>query len=252
MRETSDTGWLIARPIAHRGYHDAASGRIENTLPAFEAAIARNFAIECDVRETSDGQVVVFHDDTLARLTETPGEVAGLSLAEVRAARFRGSDAHVPTLDEALDLVDGRVPLFVELKTGVANSERLARAVAAALATYEGQVAVMSFTPEALTATRTYAPQLVRGMIVDGFSRSDYPQLSPLARFALRHLFAAPFVLPRFVACAVECLPASAPLALHHFFELPLLTWTIRNPSERKLARVWADQIIFEGFDPDA
>ncbi len=65
--------WLTARPIAHRGYHDRAQRRIENTLPAAEAAIAHNFAIECDLQATADGRVVVFHDDVLDRLTEPTG-----------------------------------------------------------------------------------------------------------------------------------------------------------------------------------
>ena len=67
---TGDFGWLVARPIAHRGLHDAAKGIIENSLAAARAAIAGNYAIECDAQLSADGEAVVFHDDTLDRLTE--------------------------------------------------------------------------------------------------------------------------------------------------------------------------------------
>src|SRR4029079_7058394 len=106
--------WLTARPIAHRGYHNRAERRIENTLPAAAAAVERRFAIECDLQITSDNRPVVFHDKTLDRLTEAAGKLADKTLAEARAVRFRESDARIPTLEELLDLVDGRVPLVIE------------------------------------------------------------------------------------------------------------------------------------------
>ena len=252
MREPGDLGWLTARPIAHRGFHDAGAGRIENTEPAFQAAIARGFAIECDVRETGDGAVVVFHDATLDRLTDARGAVQRTSLDTLRGVRFRGSGARIPTLEDLLDLTDGRTPLVIELKTDEGNDQRLAAAVAGALSNYSGAAAVMSFAPRVMIAMRRLAPQVPRGMIVDAATRAHYPSLSALGRFSLRHLAAAPAVLPSFTACDRAHLPASMPLILRHFLRLPLLTWTVRSPAEREAARAWADQIIFEGFDPDA
>ena len=95
--------WLTARPIAHRGYHDRHAGRLENTLSAAEAAIARSFAVECDLQLTADGAVIVFHDDTLDRLTDLKGPVAAKSLAELKAARLSGSTDRIPTLAELLE-----------------------------------------------------------------------------------------------------------------------------------------------------
>ena len=154
----SDLDWLTARPIAHRGYHDRGARRIENTLPAAEAAIARNFAIECDLQPTADGRIVVFHDDTLDRLTEASGPVDTRTLAELRAIRLHDSDAGIPTLEELLDLVDGRVPLVIELKSRWDGDRRLERAVAPILADYSGPAAVMSFDPMSMVAMRRLAP----------------------------------------------------------------------------------------------
>ena len=245
-------GWLTARPIAHRGYHDAAKGRIENTLAAAEAAIAHNFAIECDLRLTADDRVVVLHDDTLDRLTRASGPVDRMSLAELRAVRFRDGDASIPALDDLLDLVDGRVPLVIELKSKFTGDRRPEAATAAILSNYAGPVVVMSFDPASMTAMRRLAPNLPRGIIADRFAAVDWPTLAPPVRVAYQWLLYAPLVLPTFIAYGVDALPASAPLALRHFFRLPLLAWTVRTEAERATARQWADQIIFEGFDPDA
>jgi glycerophosphoryl diester phosphodiesterase len=245
-------GWISARPIAHRGYHDASARRIENTLSSAEAAIARGFAIECDLQVTADAEVVVFHDDTLDRLTDLSGPVAATPLAAVRKARLKDSDDHVPTLEELLDLVDGRVPLIIELKSRFDGDRRLEAAAAAILASYTGPAAVMSFDPSAMIAMRRLAPTLPRGMLADRFVAAEWPGVSLPVRLACKGLVAAPLVLPSFIAYDVNALPASAPLALRHFFRVPLLAWTVVTPAQRATARAWADQMIFEGFEPDA
>jgi glycerophosphoryl diester phosphodiesterase len=249
---TEDLTWLTQRPIAHRGYHDAAAGRIENTLPAFAVAVERGFAIECDVRLTADNSVVVFHDATFDRLTAATGPVAGRTLADLRRIAFRHGDARIPTLAALLDLVRAAVPLFLELKAdGAERGPVLAAAVTRALAGYQGPVAVMSFEPRAMVAMRYLARALPRGMIVDGFTAADYPDLSAVARFARRHLLAAPGVAPRFLACDARRLPAAAP-ALLRSLGRPLLAWTVRSQQEWARLERHADQMIFEGFDPAA
>jgi len=244
--------WLTARPIAHRGYHDAAAGRIENTLPAAAAAIERGFAIECDVQITADARVVVFHDNTLERLTEAEGPIAARRLDELRTVRFKGGDARIPTLEELLDLIDGRVPLVIELKSAWTGDRRLEAAVATILSVYIGPVAVMSFDPGSMAEMRRLAPGIRRGLTANKFARTDWPTHSAAARLANRHLVSAPFTLPSFVAYGIDAMPALAPLALRRISGMPILTWTVRSPSHRAHAKRWADQIVFEGFDPDA
>ncbi len=247
----SEFGWLTARPIAHRGYHDRSARRIENTLPAAEAAIAHDFAIECDLQPTADGRIVVFHDDRLDRLAEAEGPVSALSLADLRRVRLRDSDAGIPTLEELLDLVDGRVPLVIELKSQWNGDRRLEKAVAPILSDYSGPAAVMSFDPMSMVAMRRLAPTLPRGMIGDDFRDGEWGNFPWPKRFALRHLFAAALVWPHFVSFGIRALPASAPLMLRHV-GVPLICWTVRTPAQWEKARQYTDQITFEGFDPDA
>jgi glycerophosphoryl diester phosphodiesterase len=244
--------WLTARPIAHRGYHDVTAGRIENTLPAAEAAIAHRFAIECDLQRSADDAVVVFHDDTLDRLTDLNGPIEARTLAELRGARFTAGDAAIPTLSDLLDLVDGRVPLIIELKSRFTGDRRLEAATATILGGYSGAAAVMSFDPASMMAMRRLAPNLPRGMLGDGFAARDWPMIPLPARIGNGMYAMAPVVRPAFISHGVHSLPASAPLALRHFFRLPLITWTVRTPEDRATAAAWADQITFEGFDPDA
>jgi glycerophosphoryl diester phosphodiesterase len=244
--------WLTARPIAHRGLHDRAKGRIENTISAVTAAVERRYAIEVDLQLTADEQVVAFHDDTLDRLTEATGRIDRLNLSAVRAARLRDSSDRIPTLDELLEEVAGRVPLVIELKSRWNGDRRLEREVATTLSDYSGPAAVMSFDPGSMRAMRYLLPHLPRGLIADRFETEDWAKIPAYQRFALRHLLAASYVLPRFIAYGVHALPANTPLLLRHAFGLPLLTWTVRTAEDRAVAERWANQMIFEGFDPDA
>src|SRR3954462_8220896 len=135
-----DLAWLTARPIAHRGYHDRSAGRIENTLSAAAAAIASGFAIECDLQLTADGEAVVFHDDTLERLTEAAvGPVRTRTLAELKAMALRNTGDRIPTLGELLAAIDDRVPLIAELKSDWSGDRRLEARVATILSGYRGR-----------------------------------------------------------------------------------------------------------------
>ena len=117
---------------------------------------------------------------------------------------------------------------------------------------YHGPACVMSFDPASMAAMRNLAPSIPRGLVADRFAAGpDWGHLSPLHRFALRNLFAVTTVGPSFVSYGIDDLPADAPLILRHF-GLPLITWTVRNAAEWDKARRYADQITFEGFDPDA
>ena len=104
----SSLDWLTARPIAHRGLHDAAHGIIENTAGAVRAAIAANYGIEIDVQISRDGEAMVHHDDVLGRLTEGEGRLDSFTAAELKLVSFRGTNEHMMTLGDLCDLVGGR------------------------------------------------------------------------------------------------------------------------------------------------
>ena len=146
--------WLTARPIAHRGLHDAAAGVIENTASAFAAAIAGGYGIETDLQISADGEAMVHHDDALGRLTEGSGRLADMTAAEIKAVRFKASADRILTLGELCDLVGGRATLVLELKSHFDGDRRLVQRAADVLANYAGPVAVMSFDPALVEAVR--------------------------------------------------------------------------------------------------
>ncbi|MEZ5841157.1 MAG: glycerophosphodiester phosphodiesterase family protein [Hyphomicrobiales bacterium] len=248
-----DLGWLTARPVAHRGLHAAGRGIIENTSSAFAGAIERNFAIECDVRLTSDGEAVVFHDGTLERLTLGTGHVGEFPARELQQVAFRDTADRIQTLGELLDQVGGRVPLIIELKSSWDRAPGLARRVAELCLEYRGPVATMSFDPRPVAALAHLAPGLARGIVGENYRDLGYWNrygLTAWQRFQLRHLLHAHRSQPHFIAYDIDGLPAAAPLLMKALGR-PLLTWTVRTAEQRARAARYADQIIFEGFLPE-
>lgn len=249
----TDLSFLTARPIAHRGYHDTAEGRVENTLSAVQAAVDRGFAIEIDVHLSADGQVFVFHDWTLDRLTRGTGPIAGLSLQDLKSVPFKTTDDRIPSLREVLDAVGGKVPLVIEVKSEHSGPEtELVAALARELGGYEGHIAVMSFSPAVVLELKRTAPHLVRGIVADDAEDEEYAALSPAERHALATLAHAGETEPHFVSYWVKLLPNAVSRKVREDWKLPLITWTVRTPEDRLATERHADQMTFEGFDPDA
>jgi glycerophosphoryl diester phosphodiesterase len=244
--------WLTARPVAHRGLHDADRGIIENMPAAAEAAVAGNFSIECDIQLTSDGEAIVHHDDELGRLTQGSGALLGKTAAELKAVTFNGTSERMMTLAELCALVAGRVPLVIEVKSHFDGDRRLVRRMAEVLSSYDGRAVGMSFDPDQVCALRELIPDRPRGIVAERYyTETDWPEASPVQRHDmthLRHFFRSP---PAFVAYRVDDLPAVAPWIAHNVFGCALLSWTVRTSEQRARGARYADQIIFEGFTPE-
>jgi glycerophosphoryl diester phosphodiesterase len=249
MRASLD--WLTARPVAHRGLHDAAKGLIENTAGAFSAAIEAGYAIETDVQISSDGEAMVHHDDALGRLTEGEGRLDSFSASALKRVPFRGSAEHMMTLGEMCDLVAGRATMLVELKGRFDGNDRLAGRVADVLSRYNGPVAGMSFDLRQVLQLRQKAPGLVRGMTAAEYRPNSYRDLLPAgARRGFGYVRSGLAARPQFLAYAVNALPGLLPFFMRRIMCMPVVTWTVRTDAERQVAARYADQMIFEGFRP--
>jgi glycerophosphoryl diester phosphodiesterase len=245
--------WLTARPVAHRGLHDHSRGIIENMPAAAAAAVAANFAIECDIQLTADGEAMVHHDDALGRLTEGSGRLLGKTSAELRQVVFKDTVEKMMALGDLCALVAGQVPLLIEVKSHFDGNRRLVARMAEVLASYEGPAAGMSFDPDQVTALRELLPSRPRGIVAErDYTEADWPEATSAQRRSMLHLRHAFRTRPHFVAWWVDELPAAAPWLARNIFGCPLLTWTVRTAEQRALAARHADQIIFEGFLPEA
>jgi glycerophosphoryl diester phosphodiesterase len=245
--------WLTARPIAHRGLHDVTRGLVENMPGAAAAAVAANFAIECDIQLTADGEAMVHHDDTLGRLTGGSGALLGKTSAELKRVAFKDTPEKMMSLGDLCALVAGRVPLVIEVKSHFDGDRKLVARMAEVLASYDGPAVGMSFDPDQVTALRELLPSRPRGIVAErDYSEADWPATTPAQRRGMLHLRHAFRTRPHFVAWSVGDLPAAAPWIARNIFGCALLTWTVRTGEQRAIAARHADQIIFEGFWPEA
>lgn len=151
--------------IAHRGYHDQVSP--ENSMEAFEKAVAAGLPFECDVHLTKDGQVVVSHDSLLKRMTGKEGKIEELTLAELRAGYKLPNGADLPLLKEVLDFVQERVPIVVEIKVVDRNYKAIVAAVLPLLSHIKEKknISIISFDPRALT--RCKKAGFSRGLLIE-------------------------------------------------------------------------------------
>ncbi len=243
---------FLTRPIAHRALHDVAAGRPENSLAAVRAAISGGFGIEIDVQISADDVAMVFHDDKLDRLTGAKGRVDAREAADLGRIPLKGGSEGVPTLGQALTLVEGRVPLLIEIKDqdgalgeGVGPLEA---AVAEDLGRYSGDVAVMSFNPHSMAAMQSFAPHIPRGLVTERFPRRGW-SVPRARRQELRSIPDYDRVGASFISHDVGDL-ASGHVARLKARGVPVLCWTVRSARMEARARRIADNVTFEGYVP--
>lgn len=234
----TDISWLTARPIAHRGFHDMNRTRWENTLSAFSAAVERNYAIECDVHLSADGVPIVFHDADLERLTGRKGFIYEKTCAEMAALRIGGTGDHAPSLTEVISLIDGKVPIVIELKGIEGKDNGLVQAVAAVLKDYKGHAAIMSFDHWLVRRFASDAPGIPGGLTAEGIGARDLE----LHFSMLAHPIS-------FVSFGVKDLPNPFVSFVRDKMGLPAITWTVRDQAARDVTAQYADQATFEGYD---
>lgn len=232
-------GWLSQNTYAHRGLHGL--GRPENSMAAFSAAIERGLGIECDVRLSREGRVMVFHDAELSRLTGQQGRLRDKTVAQLTALRLLGGeDQTIPTLRDLLDEVAGRVPLLLEIKSDKEHSPlALCRAVRADLEGYQGPAAVMSFDPRVSAWFARRDPAVPRGLVVT--EENNRALMGTIKRWlAFRQSRA------QFLAYDIRDLPSRF-AASKQATGIPLLTWTVRSAQHWDTANACSAAPIAEG-----
>lgn len=238
-----DLAWMTDRPIAHRGLFTRSAERPENSLPAFAAAVEAGVGIELDVRLSADHVAMVFHDRTTERMTGRLGFTEEMTRAELSALRLKGGAASIPSLAEAVELVDGRVPVFIEMKSS-SRRGAMADAVRSALGEQRrDRIAVMSFDPLPLIHFRRRMPQMPRGLVMACWkvaAASAWMTTSPAF-----HRWAAWRCRPNFYAVHAHCLPTPLTRGARKSGK-PVLAWTLSDPADVKTARAHADALIFE------
>lgn len=242
---------FLTLPLAHRALHDRSQRRPENSRAAVAAAIAAGYGIEIDVQLSADGQAMVFHDEDLGRLTAEAGPVAARSATALARIPLLDGDETIPTLPQILALVAGRAPLLIEIKDQTGRMSptdgRLEDATIAALAGYDGPVALMSFNPHAVATCARLAPALPRGLTTSAYDPAAWAPLPAATCDRLRGIPDAARTGASFLSHEAADLarPRVADLAAQG---LHILCWTIRSPDQETAARRIAQNITFEGY----
>jgi glycerophosphoryl diester phosphodiesterase len=249
----STPDWLIATPIAHRGFHDRANGIIENSDAAFNAAVANGFAMECDIQLTKDGEAVVFHDFTLDRLTGQSGKVIDRTRADLATCALTDSAQGntIGTLKQLVDSVADRCPIVVEIKSRFDGDLRLTRRLVEVLKGRPERIAVKSFDPRIVAALRVMLPDRPRGIVAMAqYEYPDYASVPMEEKQAMANLLHFDEMQPDFISWNVKNLPHAAPHLCRAALGIPVMTWTVRTPEDIAVASRFADQMVFEGFLP--
>ena len=240
-----DISSLSGVDYAHRGlWNDEFP---ENSLPAFQNAVEHGFGMEMDVHLTSDGELVVFHDDNLKRMCGVDRNIHDCTLAELQALRLLDTDCRIPTFNEFLTLVDGRVPLIIELKM-LPNVTELCEKVHARLQSYPGVYCIESFDPRAVRWWRQHAPHIIRGTLSFGLKGK------PAGERKLQHRLMAALMVdvmtrPDFIAYEAQT-DGNVAMSLMRLLRPTLVAWTVRSQREMDALRGRYDLQIFEGFVP--
>jgi glycerophosphoryl diester phosphodiesterase len=237
---------LFAPPIAHRGLW-SPDGAPENSLAAFQGACAAGYGIELDVRLSADGEAMVFHDETLERMTGEAGRLAQRTAADLATLRLAGTDEPIPTLAETLALVGRRALVLIELKTAAGAVGPLEQRVHEVIVDHAGPVAVIGFNPYSHAWFADRFPGVLRGLDSQSYANAkDMGAEQRAAWTALEHVAIA---RPHFLALSLDMLE-SEPARRHRATGTPVLGWTARDPGQWAAAKPACDNLIFEGFRP--
>ena len=231
---------------AHRGLH--GGGVPENSLKAFDLACEAGYGIELDVHITADGELVVFHDDTLIRMCGVEGKTESKTLAELKALTLAGTDEHIPSFREVLDLVDGRAPLIVEIKGSKIKDARVCELTAQMLDGYNGVYCIEAFNPFYVKWWKENRKNVVRGQLAGKMTKEN-SGMGDAANFALTNMLLSFLARPDFLAYDVKEKKQISFRFARLLGGYPV-AWTIRSEEDRKSAEGAFKAIIFENIRP--
>lgn len=236
--------WMVNQLIAHRGLHNKENP--ENTLAAFKRAIDGNYGVEIDVQMTLDGVLVVFHDDDLQRLTGLTGDIREVNYDYIKDAYILGTNEKIPTFEEFLSFIDGKIPILVEIKdhkkVGIPEQK-----IADLLSKYKGDFAVQSFNPFIVKWFKDNKPEFIRGQLASPLTDDPYPKWK---KFVNRFMLLIKYNGSQFVSYDTDDIKRKQILRIKK--RMPIIMWTVRDPKQLDETLGYYDNYMFENFIPKA
>lgn len=231
--------WIYNKPIAHRGlWNDEIK---ENSISAYQNAVNNGYAIEIDLYSSTDGELFCFHDQTLDRMTGEKGNIFDKTAEELNTLRLLDSQEKIPTFDELLQIVNGKVPILIELKNQP-NNDYIDNVVKKLLE-YKGEFAIQSFDPTYIKRVKDLAPQFIRGIL----GTKTYSKPLPfIKRLVVKNMLLNFLIKPDFISYSFEDLP----LKKRKTKNKCLITWTVTTEEDYLKVKGMVDNVIFEKFVP--
>ena len=244
----SDLKKLHGWAYAHRGLHDASVP--ENSMKAFALARDAGYGVELDVHLLKDGNLAVFHDTTLDRVTGRSGRIVDLSAEELADCKLNNTEESIPTFSEVLELFDGKVPLIIELKC-VNNCAALCEKVVQMLENYKGVYCIESFDPRCVVWFSKNRPDIIRGQLTENYFKTTSVKLPWILKFCLKNQLLNFLTKPDFVAYRFSDRKTFSNVLCRKIWKMQGVTWTIKNATDFTAAKEEGWLPIFEGFRPE-
>lgn len=238
----SDLSFLLSNLIAHRGYHSEKDSIPENSIPAFIKAIENSYIIELDLHILKDGNVVVFHDDNLNRMTGIDKNIRDTTYDEIKNLRLQNTNSYIPLFKDVLDLVQARVPIIIEFKYDV-KAGILEKTTMDILKDYSGEFVVKSFSPFSVLWFKKYYPNVIRGFLSSGMNQEK----CFIKKWFLTSNLLIKFLKVDFLSYDINSLPNKK---VENFRQNNIvLGWTVRNKDDFEKGNKYCDNLICENFD---
>lgn len=227
--------------IAHRGLHNEKIP--ENSLKAFAKAKNLKLPIEFDVQLTKDNQVVVFHDQSLFRLTGIRKNVDKCTYEELRKYKLKDTDEKIPLLEDVLQLINAEVFLDIEIKH-YKHPSKTVKKVSELMQKYKGEYTIKSFNPLIPYLYKKRNPYVKCGVLVGNLDNTKLPGFVKNILLQLKYL---KIYKPDFVAYNINAINKTIIDKLNKE-SIPLHLYTIDNAQSLKKAQGLSDTIIFENI----
>jgi len=245
MMSADDVSWLFETPIAHRGLHNKQI--IENSREAFMHSIEKSFPIEVDIHLCQRGELVVYHDDTLRRIFNLNVKTKELNPDFLTYLKYPGVKSSIMSFGECLELVAGNVPLLIEVKSSRNDRKKISETLQLQLQNYKGRYAFQSFDPILLKEIRALNPDVPIGWLCCNWWQQeikflDKVYLNYFGPYSSRKI--------NFLSVEKNLLAKNTMKFLRKYFNIPMLSWTIKGQKEHQAVAKYCDNIIFEGFLP--
>lgn len=241
--------FILGRLYSHRGLHDNKSSNPENSMRAFELAVEKGFGIELDVQVTKDNIPLVFHDKTLSRACGLDKCIPDFKVKDLKEVRLFGSDQYIPSLEEVLDLVDGRVPLIVEIKNETSDISELSY-ISEILDAYKGDYGIESFNPLVVWWYKKNRPHIIRGQLSAYFKKSGKTFSRKFRNLILENLLTNFLTKPDFIAFNYKHKAMLSFNLCKKLYKPLTVAYTIKNEKELEKNKDDFDLIIFDSFIP--